>query len=222
MSLTFSSTLKLISRAIKPLIVFYTRTEISATLPKEYRKTFPKLRCIIDCSEVFIQKPANLKYQAATWSDYKHHNTVKFLVAITPQGSIAYISELYGGRTSDRHIVVNSGFLNYILPYDQVLADRGFPIREEMLVKQAELVLPPAAKGTTQMASADVRKTKTVANVRIHVERVIRRLKHFRILSQTVPISMLCHLNDILVVCAAITNMQGPIVKGWTTMKGSL
>ena len=156
-----------------------------------------------------------MKLQAATWSDYKHHNTIKCLVSITPQGSIGYVSELYGGRTSDRYIVTHSKFLNYINPQDQVLADRGFPVREHLLMKSAELVLPPAGKGASQMTSNQVRQTKKVANVRIHVERVIRRLKLFRFLSQTIPINMLKYANNILFVCAAITNMQGPIVNGW-------
>ena len=86
---------------------------------------------------------------------------------------------------------------------------------EELLVKQAELVLPPAQKGVSQMTSYKVKQTKKVANVRIHVERVIRRLKNFRFLSQVIPINMLKHANNILLVCAAITNMQGPIVKDW-------
>ena len=29
--------------------------------------------------------------KAATWSDYKHRNTLKFLFAVTPQGSAAYV-----------------------------------------------------------------------------------------------------------------------------------
>jgi hypothetical protein len=67
------------------------------------------------------------------------------------------------------------------------------------------------------MTSNQVKQTKSVANVRIHVERVIRRLKHFRLLAQVYPISLLKHANDCLVVCAAITNLQGPIVKGWAS-----
>lgn len=216
-SITFGATIELLAQALKPLIIFYERQKIAQNLPKEYAN-FSRLKCIIDCSELFIQKPSDLRNQAATWSDYKHHNTVKFLIAITPQGSIAYISELYGGRSSDRYIVKDSNFLDYIYPHDQVLADRGFPVREELLVKQAELVLPPAAKGATQMTSAEIGQTKKVANVRIHVERVIRRLKHFRFLSQVIPISMLRYCNDILFVCAAITNLQGPIVKSWQPM----
>ena len=49
----------------------------------------------IDCSEVFIEQPKSLTNQAATWSDYKHHNTVKFLVGITPTGFISFLSDCY-------------------------------------------------------------------------------------------------------------------------------
>lgn len=164
---------------------------------------------------MFIEKPASQQCQAATWSDYKHNNTVKLLVAISPQGSIAYISKLWGGRASDRHIVVKSDFLSYIIPGDQVLADRGFTVREELMIRGAELVMPPAAKGKAQMTAADVAKTKKIANVRIHVERVIQRIKKFRILSQVIPISLLSTLDHAIVVCCAITNLKGPIVKEW-------
>jgi len=42
------------------------------------------LRCVIDCSETFIDRPRDLKLQACTRYDYKQHNTVKYLIAITP------------------------------------------------------------------------------------------------------------------------------------------
>lgn len=210
----FAETLPLLAKALKPLIVFYSRADTKVSLPQEFLST-KNLRCIIDCTEVFIQRPSDLKLQAATWSEYKHHNTIKCLVAISPQGSISFVSEFFGGRTSDRAVVTSSRFLRFIDPGDQILADRGFPIREVLHNKNAELVLPPAAKGTSQMTSAQVRETKDVANVRIHVERVIRRIKQFRILSQIFPISFISYANDILLICAAISNLQGPIVKKW-------
>ena len=211
----FATYIKLLAQTLKPLITFYKRQQVSQNLPKDYHN-FRRLRCIIDCSEFFIQKPSDLKNQAATWSDYKHHNTLKCLIAITPQGSISFLSELYGGRSSDRFIVKDSKFLDYIDPHDQILADRGFPIREELLIRQAELIIPPAGKGKSQMTSTEISKTKKVANVRIHVERVIRRLKHFRFLTTVITVPMLRYANDIVVVCAALTNLKGPIVKSWS------
>jgi len=35
-----------------------------------------------------------------TWSNYKKHNTAKFLIGTTPQGSISFISKGWGGRVS--------------------------------------------------------------------------------------------------------------------------
>jgi hypothetical protein len=209
-------TLPLLAKVLKPLIVFYTVEEIAKTIPKEY-SNYKRLRCIIDCTEFTIQKPKDLKNQAATWSEYKHNNTVKCLVAITPQGSICYISELYAGRSTDRFITRDSNFFDYINPNDRVMADRGFALSQELLSRHAELIIPPAGKGTTQMTSRQVQDTKRVANVRIHVERVIRRLKVFRILSSTLDNKTLRHANDILFICAALTDLQLPIVSCWTT-----
>ena len=58
-----------------------------------YRVKFgTKITTIIDCFEIFIARPNNLKARALTWSNYKHHNTAKYLIGITPQGKICFIS----------------------------------------------------------------------------------------------------------------------------------
>ena len=75
---------------------------------------YKNLRCTIDCTEIFIEKPRNLHNQALTWSEYKRHNTVKVLVAIAPNGHISFLSDAWGGRATDVHITRESGFLNLI------------------------------------------------------------------------------------------------------------
>jgi hypothetical protein len=37
-----------------------------------------------------------------------------------------FISKAFGGRASDKFIVEKSGFMNYLLPGDEIMADRGF------------------------------------------------------------------------------------------------
>ena len=46
-------------------------------LPTAFKETYPQCRCIIDCSEIFIETPANFTARAQTYSNYKKHNTIK-------------------------------------------------------------------------------------------------------------------------------------------------
>jgi len=50
--------------------------------------------------------------------------------------------------------VRNSGFLNIIEPYDEVMEDRGFKIREE-----ASLCIPPSCASSMQLLQRDVTLT---------------------------------------------------------------
>ena len=70
-------------------------------MPVVFRKQFSRCVAIIDCFEVFCERPKSLKAGAQTWSNYKHHNMVKFLIAVTPQGVISFVSKGWGGRASD-------------------------------------------------------------------------------------------------------------------------
>ena len=69
---------------------------------QSFRTFFSKCVCIIDCTEIFIERPSDLKARCQTWSNYKQHNTVKILIAVTPQGTISFISKAWGGRVSDK------------------------------------------------------------------------------------------------------------------------
>ena len=87
--------------------------------------------------EVFINRPTSLLARSQTWLSYKHHNTVKVLIGITPQSTIFYISHAWGGQTSDKFLTVSCGILNKLLPGCLVLADRGFTIAESVMFQQA-------------------------------------------------------------------------------------
>ena len=89
------------------LVKWPERDELLKTKPMEFRKSFKNCVTIIDCFEVFIKRPTNLKARAQTWSNYKHHNTVKFLIGIAPQGAIMFISKGWGGRVSDVHVYIS-------------------------------------------------------------------------------------------------------------------
>ena len=129
-SVSRSKWLDLLSIRLAFLIHWPDRQELMKTMPTDFRKHFKKCVIIIDCFEIFIERPTSLKARAQTHSNYKKHNTVKFLIGITPQGSIAFVSKGWGGRVSDVYITENCGLLRNLLPGDLILADRGFTIEQ--------------------------------------------------------------------------------------------
>ena len=177
---------------LKPLIKWPEREVARQTMPIVFRGKFCKCICIIDCFEVFCERPSGLKARAQTYSQYKHHNTVKFLIAISPQGSISFISNGWGGRVSDQHLTENCGLLPNLLPGDLVLADRGFNISESVGLYCAELVIPPFTKGKPQLCPIEIENSREIAHVRIHVERVIGLLRQkYMFLKGELPINIL-------------------------------
>ena len=145
---------------------------------------------MIDCFEVFLEQPSNLKAQSSTWSNYKHRNTAKVLLGIVPQGAVAFVSEAWGGHVSDKHLTENSGILRKLLPGDIVLADRGFDISGSVGMMQARLHVPAFTKGKDQLSAVEIEEIQTIANVRIHVERVIGMVQQkYSILHDTIPIN---------------------------------
>jgi hypothetical protein len=64
-------------------------------------------------------------------------------VSTTPSGAFNFISELWGGSTSDKYITNESGFQDNLKPGDEVMTDRGFLIRDLSLTRKATLGIPP-------------------------------------------------------------------------------
>ena len=153
-----------------------------------------KYKCIviIDCFEVFIERPSSNKPRAQTWSNYKHHNTCKFLIGITPQGSISFVSQAWGGRVSDVHLTESCGILNKLMHGDLVIADRGFTIHNAVSHYMAEVKIPAFTKCKPQLSACEIDTTRQLAHVRIHVERVIGMLRQkYKILSSTLPVNLI-------------------------------
>lgn len=198
---------------LKHLIKWPTKSELIRNMPQIFRKKYLNCVTIIDCSEIFIERPFNLTTRCQTWSSYKHHNTVKVLLGITPYGSVGFVSECYGGRISDKEITKLSGFYKYINHGDMVMADRGFTIAEELAVIGATLAIPPFIKGRKQLPGTVVTQARHLSAVRIHVERAFERIKNFKILKHIVPVTLTPLLSEIFVICSAITNLHPKLVK---------
>ena len=65
------------------------------------------------------------------------------------------------------------------------MEDRGFEIKDLLATKQVRLFIPPKRQSTMdQFSKEDCIETMRIANVRIHVEHAIRRVKGWHIFDQ--------------------------------------
>ena len=192
-SRVFLNTINVMHARLVPLLVVWPDREVlRASMPLSFRSKFRKCACIIDCFEIFIERPGDLKARAQTYSTYKSHNTMKYLIGITPQGTISFISKGWGGRVSDKHVTEHCGFLQKISPGDLILADRGFDMGDTVGLYAANLKIPAFTKGKKQLSGVDVESTRGLASVRIHVERVIGLTRQkYTMLGTTIPITLL-------------------------------
>lgn len=225
-SRTFLAWMIVMDVRLQPFIKWPDREALWRTMPQCFQRAFgKKVTIIIDCFEIFIDRPSNLLARAQTFSSYKHHNTVKVLIGITPQGTVSFVSKAWGGRASDKFVTENCGIIEKLLPGDLVLADRGFTIQESLIFKHAQLAIPAFTRGKDQLDPVDVEETRRIANVRIHVERVIGLLRRkYSILSGILPIDFLISgpngsqeaatpmIDRIINVCSALVNLCPGIV----------
>lgn len=68
-----------LSRELSSLIYWPTGEEIQSYYPECF-KSYPNVKAIIDCTEVYIERPSLAEAQALTYSNYKSTNTWKTLV----------------------------------------------------------------------------------------------------------------------------------------------
>lgn len=208
----FFAWLRAASIVLRSMIFIPDEEKLIGSKPERFRK-LKTLHSIIDCTELFIETPKDLYLQSATWSDYKHHNTLKLLVSCAPNSSIIFVSSAYLGRVSDKALTLDCGYLDLVPPNYMIMADKGFNIGDDCAERSITLYVPPGRRGHSQMTSEQVSSTKTIANHRILIEQVIRRLKTFRILANEIPITIISHIDDIVTVCAAVCNIKKPIYK---------
>ena len=178
------------------MVVWPPKESVKESLPEIFlRPGYGKCRVTIDCAKVLIERPKSLSTQAAIWSDYKHHNTFKCLVGITPTGFILFLSSCYGARASNKFSTKDSGFYDLLERDDEIMADRGLQIREDLLLYFCRLVVSPDARVKNTMTKPDVKKTKEVA---INVEGAINSIIFLRILKGTIPVTMIQHVDGII------------------------
>ena len=202
--------INLMYQSLKAIYRFPPWHIVKKYMPEAFKQHYPNTRIIIDATEFTIERPSSLVSQSNTFSTYKSRNTVKVLIGVTPSGAI---SDCYEGSISDKKKLVEvSGLLEKLEPGDEIMADKGFLIQDMLAPLGVRLNVPPLQRSNSQMAAEDVILTKRIAQLRIHVERAIGRVKEFCILQGVLPAAMWDSINQIVYVCCMLTNFSPPLV----------
>lgn len=90
---------------------------------------------------------------------------------------------------SDKHLTEICRLFSNLIPGDTILAHCGFDIKESVGLYCATITVPAFTKGKKQLSAIEVEQTRQIANVRIHIERVIGNIRQkYTLLSSTVPV----------------------------------
>ena len=201
----------LLSTELAPLLHRPSIEQLMQNDPQCFEK-YGTVTAIIDCTEVQTERQTLDSANSKLFSNYKGRHTYKALIACTPGGTVSFISDVCGGDMSDVEVVRKSGLLDKLARNDKIMADKGFSNKDDFLILGAELITPEILRKDTQFNTSKNIVNAEISNARIHVERVIGRMKEFKILQGPIPLSLADIVDQILVVCGALVNLMGILV----------
>ena len=97
------------------------------------------------------------------------------------------------------------------MPGDAIMADKGFNIQDLLALHEVRLLAPPIMRKDAVSSKAST-ATRRIAQARVHVERLIRKLKCFCILRGVIPLTIKPYISSIVKVCAALVNLQSSAI----------
>ena len=98
----------------------------------------------------------------------------------------------------------NQVFFNKISTSDCRPTDPDFNTKDELSALGAALKIPSFTKRTKQLSGGEVNASRQLSSVRIHVERVIGRIKKSRRLQTTLPSTQVDLSDDIMVIVCVV------------------
>lgn len=212
----FTRSKRLFAKYLYKFLKYMRPQSIKRNMPLGFRRNYNQIGFILDCFEIQIEKPTLIPTkQAQSYSSYKACNTVKYLACVTPDGLFCYVSRAYGGRTSDIAITTCSKFRKVLRKKFPVMADRGFKGIESFLIQNGTKLFRPPSVTSEKMTKAEVRLTKQIASLRIHVERAINRVRDFNMCKPHVTLdsNLVKCIDSVVKIACGLSNVQQQLIK---------
>ncbi|OXU19030.1 hypothetical protein TSAR_008852 [Trichomalopsis sarcophagae] len=164
-------------------------------MPECFKPDYSKTRVIIDCTEFSVEIPSGVDKHIYMYSYYKKGFTGKILIGCAPSGLITFKSRCAGERKSDAQITIRSGLLDLFEEDDE----------KKIIVVMLPFVSNP------EFTKEETEQIYSIARVRIHIERIMRRIKLFHILNK-VPTNLFPYIDEIIHVVCVLVNLQPHII----------
>lgn len=209
----FITWVSILNKVLTNQNIWMSKRKVVKNMPDCFKPLYKDVRVVIDCTEMRIEKPSDCEAQAASYSQYKSSNTLKALIGISPSGVTTFVSDLYEGKISDNEITMRSGLFDLMQKGDAVMCDRGWTCREAAAKRGIRLITPHFLQRDGKLDLPQLVESVAIARVRIHVERIMGRIKQWHFLTRTIHLTQWDSINHIFNVCARLTMFWPPLVE---------
>ncbi|XP_026285706.2 uncharacterized protein LOC113211529 [Frankliniella occidentalis] len=207
----FYDTVKVLAQLFKCFVKWQSKDIILNNMPKCF-SYFTNTRVVLDCFELYVEKPKCVRCRVRLYSQYKKNYTVKVLLGVSPGGAITKVSKAYGGRASDKFITSDSGLYELCEFGDAIMVDKGFAIEDECQKYLLTMIRPPFLRQKGKFTRAEAVQCAKIARARVHVERVIQRIREYSMLKNKLQWRLTPYIDDVLMIVCALVNLSPPVL----------
>ncbi|KAL1265543.1 hypothetical protein QQF64_003570 [Cirrhinus molitorella] len=183
--------------------IWMSEEAVEAHMPKEFQD-YPGTHVVIECIEMRCQAPSFLLLQGEG-----SQCTYRGLIGMAPHGAVTFVSSIFAGSVSDKELLKKSGIVSLLKPEMAIMVNKVLFIDDCVPCK----VYQPAY--LLKMEQMPVDKVRE-AQLRVHIERLFRRVKQHKLLDTVIPSSDTRTINRLYTVACLLINYQnGPLLKAW-------
>ena len=209
---TFVTWIRFMSLQWREINLWPDRVTIDTFAPLDMKQNFPTTRVIVDGTEMPVKKPKLPGAQQVSFSTYKNRNTAKALIGVSPGGLVSFVSDAYGGSTTDRQIVERCGLTQLVEPGDSIMADKGFDVQDIFAPYDVTVNMPTFFRKRNRISNKTLNRDRKISSKHVHVERVIGLGKTYKILATPMNQTEAALSSDIVFVCYMLVNFRPCIV----------